>query len=180
MEVHALLVTAGRAVAVYVLMLAVVRLSGKRTIGNFTAFDLLVALMLGEVVDEIIYGDVTFAQGAVAIVVVTGLKSLTAWLNYRYEKLDKIFEGEASLIVKDGEFQRKGMRAELMNEKDVLAALRQAGVSDMSEVHLAFVENDGEISVIRQEWAEPIRKADLGRGGSEDKPSRRDTFPRVA
>ena len=63
METQELLLTALRAAAVYVLMLVVIRLMGKRTVGNFTAFDLLVALMLGEIVDEIIYGDVTFAQG---------------------------------------------------------------------------------------------------------------------
>jgi hypothetical protein len=46
-----------RAAAVYVLMLVVIRLMGKRTVGDFTAFDLLVALMLGEIADEITYGD---------------------------------------------------------------------------------------------------------------------------
>lgn len=56
METQELLLTAQRAAAVYVLMLVVIRLMGKRTVGNFTAFDLLVALMLGEIVDEIIYG----------------------------------------------------------------------------------------------------------------------------
>jgi uncharacterized membrane protein YcaP (DUF421 family) len=180
-DFHELWMTAFRAAGVYILMLAVVRMTGKRTIGNFSAFDLLVALMLGEVVDEIIYGDVTFAQGTVAIVVVTGLKSFTAWVNYRYERLDKFLEGAPTLIIKDGEFQREGMRSELMNEKDIMAALRLAGVDDMSQVHLAFVETDGEISVIRQEWAENIRKRDIGKGlnEGEDVPER-PTFPRVA
>jgi uncharacterized membrane protein YcaP (DUF421 family) len=181
LDFHELGLTALRAVAVYVLMLAVIRLTGKRTIGNFSAFDLLVALMLGEVVDEIIYGDVTFAQGFVAIVVVAALKSMTAWLNYRYERLDKILEGEPMLIVKDGEFQPEGMRAELMNENDVLAALRLAGVEDMSEVRLAFVEPDGEISVVRQAWAETVRKRDIGPGRpAQDTSRRRATFPEVA
>jgi uncharacterized membrane protein YcaP (DUF421 family) len=180
-DFHELFMTVVRGIGVYILMLAVVRVTGKRTIGNFSAFDLLVALMLGEVVDEIIYGDVTFAQGAVAIGVVTGLKSLTAWLNYRYEWLDKFLEGEPTLIVKDGEFQRRGMRAECMNEKDVLATLRLAGIDDMTQVHLAFVETDGEISVIRHEWAENIRKRDIGKGLKEgqDLPER-PTFPQVA
>ena len=51
MDAHALWITAGRAAAVYAFMLVVIRLLGKRTVGNFSAFDLLVALMLGEVVD---------------------------------------------------------------------------------------------------------------------------------
>ena len=64
MDPHELMMTALRALGVYVLMLVVIRALGKRTVGNFSAFDLLVALMLGEVVDEIIYGDVSIAQGA--------------------------------------------------------------------------------------------------------------------
>lgn len=65
MEIQELLFTALRTVGVYLLILIVLRSLGKRAVGNFSAFDLLVALMLGEVVDEIIYGDVTFGQGAV-------------------------------------------------------------------------------------------------------------------
>jgi uncharacterized membrane protein YcaP (DUF421 family) len=70
MDTGELLLTAARAIAVYVLMLGVIRALGKRTVGNFSAFDLLVALMLGEVVDEIIYGDVRFLHGTVAIVTI--------------------------------------------------------------------------------------------------------------
>ena len=72
METQELLATAARSVAVFVLMLIVVRALGKRTVGNFSAFDLLIALMLGEVVDEIIYANVRFLEGTVAIVVLRG------------------------------------------------------------------------------------------------------------
>jgi uncharacterized membrane protein YcaP (DUF421 family) len=81
-----LLRTSGRAVAVYVLMLVVVRALGKRTVGNFSAFDLLVALMLGEVVDEIIYGDVRFIQGTVVIVTLAAVAYLDSVLSYGHGK----------------------------------------------------------------------------------------------
>jgi uncharacterized membrane protein YcaP (DUF421 family) len=162
MEAHELLMTALRAVGVYVLVLVVVRITGKRTVGNFTAFDLLVALMLGEVVDEMIYGDVTFLQGTVAIITVGLLHESNAWLSYWNHGFDWLLEGKPSVIVKDGELQRKGMRQERMNEKDVMAELRLNGVEDIREVKLAVVEVDGEVSVIQQEWAEPVQKADLG------------------
>lgn len=79
--------TAARGLLVYAVMLVVIRVLGKRTVGNFTAFDLLVALMLGEVVDEIIYGDVTIAQGLVVIVVVAAAKYVTSWLTFLSEPL---------------------------------------------------------------------------------------------
>jgi hypothetical protein len=77
MDVHELFNTAARAAGIYILMLAVLRLTGKRTTGNFSTFNLLIALMLGDLVDEIIYGDVTFTQGTAAILVVAGMSP--AW-----------------------------------------------------------------------------------------------------
>jgi uncharacterized membrane protein YcaP (DUF421 family) len=153
--------TAARGVLVYVVMLVVIRVLGKRTVGNFTAFDLLVALMLGEVVDEIIYGDVTLAQGLVAIFVIALCKYLTAWLTYWDHGFNRILEGKPTEVVRNGQFVREGLRAEMMNEQEVLAALRLNDVSDMREVKSAILEVDGQVSVIREEWAEPLTKSDL-------------------
>lgn len=161
MDPNELMLTAARAGAVYVLMLLVIRVLGKRTVGNFSAFDLLVALMLGELVDEIIYGDVRFLQGTVAIVAIGGLAYADSWLAYFDHGMESILEGKPTLIVSDGEFQRKGMRAERMNEKDVLGQLRSQGVHDMREVRLAIVEHDGSVSVLRHAWADHAQKADV-------------------
>jgi uncharacterized membrane protein YcaP (DUF421 family) len=161
MDSHELLMTAVRAVAVYALMLVVIRALGKRTVGNFSAFDLLVALMLGEIVDEMIYGDVRFIQGTVAIVTIAGLTFTDSLLAYWDHGMEAILEGKPTIIVKDGEFDRRGMREERMNEKDVLAALRMHAVRDMREVRLAIVEHDGTVSVMPFDWAEHVLKADI-------------------
>jgi uncharacterized membrane protein YcaP (DUF421 family) len=161
MDPQELLLTAVRAVGVYALLLVVVRLLGKRTVGNFSAFDLLVALMLGEVVDEIIYGDVSIAQGAVAILAVAIIKYGTSWLSYSSVTAARILEGSPTPVVVAGAFHRDGMRQELMNESDVLAALRLQSIDDLSEVKLAQVETDGEVSVIREDWAEEAQKSDV-------------------
>jgi uncharacterized membrane protein YcaP (DUF421 family) len=161
MDWQELAMTAARGLLVYAVMLVVIRLLGKRTVGNFTAFDLLVALMLGEVVDEIIYGDVTIAQGMTAIVVVALAKYVTAWLTYGSQTLNRLLEGTPRELVKHGEFVRRNMRHELMNEQDVMASLRLQGISDMREVKSAYMEVDGMVSVIREDWAEPLEKGDV-------------------
>ena len=153
--------TAARGVLVYVFMLVVIRLLGKRTVGNFTAFDLLVALMLGEVVDEIIYGDVTIAQGVTAILVVAAAKYVTAWLSSRSETLGRILEGKPREVVRHGQFLRDGMRRELVNEEEVMAAMRLHSISDLREVKSAVMEVDGQIAVIKEDWAEPLQKRDV-------------------
>jgi uncharacterized membrane protein YcaP (DUF421 family) len=148
-------------VAVYVLMLVVVRVLGKRTIGNFSAFDLLVALMLGEVVDEMIYGDVRFIQGTVAIVTIGSVAYLDSLLSFWNRGMEGLLEGKPTLVVKRGEFHRPGMRQERMSEHDVLGALRSRGVRDLREVEYAAVEHDGTVSVMPFDWAQPAIKADV-------------------
>jgi uncharacterized membrane protein YcaP (DUF421 family) len=164
MEPRELLMTAARGVAVYALMLAVIRISGKRTIGNFTAFDLLVALMLGEVVDEIIYGDVTFSQGVIAIVTIAALQYANSWMSYWDHGLDKVLEGSPSIVVRNGQLEREGMRKERMNEKEVMGELRLRGVADVRELKLAAIEHDGQLSVVREDWAEPLQRGDVDDG----------------
>jgi uncharacterized membrane protein YcaP (DUF421 family) len=177
MEPRELLMTALRAVAVYALMLVVIRVSGKRTIGNFSAFDLLVALMLGEVVDEIIYGDVTFTQGAIPILTVAILQYANSWASYWGHGMDRVLEGSPSIVVRHGRLQRDGMRQERMNEKDVMAELRLRGVAELSEVRLAAIENDGQLSVVREDWAEPLQKADVGAAAKEKKEKGEEAAP---
>ena len=161
MDAHELLLTAGRALLVYVVMLVVIRLLGKRTIGNFSAFDLLVALMLGEIVDEIIYGDVSLAQGFVAIFTLAAVEYANSWFSYSSDTANRWVEGEPTPLVVDGRLQREAMRKERMHERDVMAELRLAGIEELEKVKKATLETDGEVSVIRQSWAEPAEKRDL-------------------
>jgi uncharacterized membrane protein YcaP (DUF421 family) len=162
MDAHELLMTALRALAVYLLMLVVIRALGKRTVGNFAAFDLLVALMLGEVVDEMVYGNVPFVQGVAAILAVAAAHYANSWLSYWDHGFDALLEGTPTTIVRDGEMVVAGMRAERINARGVLHELRLQGVDDIREVKLATIEVDGVVSVIKQDWAEALTKRDLG------------------
>jgi len=178
MNPHELLLTALRSLGLYILMLIVIRLLGKRTIGNFTAFDLLVALMLGEVVDEIIYGDVHPVQGVVSILVIAAAKYATAWLSYSNHKLNKILEGTPSVLIRNGEIQRKMLAKEMMNEPELMASLRLHGIDDMREVKLAVLEVDGLVSVVKESWAEAVQRIDLQKGNvnEEEPPEEKRTY----
>ena len=169
MDPRDLALTAARAVVVYAAMLAVIRLSGKRTIGSFSAFDFLVALMLGEVVDEIIYGSVSMVQGFVAIGVLGLLHYGNSWLTYWDHGFDHLLEGSPTVVIEKGQLHYPGLRAERLNEKDVLSELRLHGVDDLREVKLAAIEYNGQLSVIRQDWADPVQKADVGLAMAEQK-----------
>ena len=169
MDPKDLALTAARAVAVYAAMLAVIRVSGKRTIGSFSPFDFLVALMLGEVVDEMIYGDIPMAQGFVVVAVLALLHYANSWLTYWDHGFSHILEGSPTVVLEKGQLHYPGMRAERLNEKDVLSELRLHGVDDLREVKLAVIEYNGKMSVIQQDWAVPVQKADVGLAMEEQK-----------
>lgn len=164
-----LLYTALRASFVYVFLLIVVRLLGKREIGNTTAFDLIVALILGEVVDEIIYGDVTILQGVVAIGATAVWHLVNSWASFKSQIVDKITGASPTVVVKNGEIQRKNLAKERLNEEELLSELRLMSVDDIKEVKLATLEPNGKISVLQEDWAKPVQKQDL----TELKPAKR-------
>lgn len=168
-NVMELLYTALRASFVYVFLLIIVRLLGKREIGNTTAFDLIVALILGEVVDEIIYGDVTMLQGVVAIGVTALWHLVNSWASFKSAFIDKLTGASPTVMVKNGQIQRKNLAKERLNEEELLSELRMMGVDDVKEVKQATLEPNGKISVLQEDWAKPVQRQDL----TELKPAKR-------
>ena len=169
MDAIELVFTALRASFVYFFLLLVVRVLGKREIGNTSAFDLIVALILGEVVDEIIYGDVSMLQGVVAIVVVAIWHLVNSWASFKSQTIDRLTGAPPTVMVKNGEIQRKNLAKERLNEEELFSELRLMGVEKIEEVKQATLEPSGTISVLLEEWAKPVQRQDL----SEQKPSKR-------
>lgn len=186
MEVQELLMTAVRTLGVYVLILVILRVTGKRTVGNFSPFDLLVALMLGEVVDEAIYGDVSFLQFALAAVLIGMLQYATGWMSFKNKTLDRILRGAPVGVIRNGELQHDEMRKERLSEEEVMALLREQMVDDLREVKFGTLEVSGRLAVIKEEWAEPVQKGDLrgkeaeqkqaDTGGQDDPPYEKQTY----
>lgn len=163
MDVHELAWTAARATGIYVFLLVLLRLLGKRTVGHATAFDFMVALILGELVDEPIYGDVGMAQGLVALAVIGAWHGVNEFLSYRSPRVDHLTGGAPRVLVSDGAVDRAAMAAERVNDEDLKSLLRQQGIDDLAEVQTATLEPGGELSVLKRPEARALSKGDLER-----------------
>lgn len=161
MDINELLFTALRATFVYFFLLLVVRVLGKREIGATSAFDLIVALILGEVVDEIIYGDVTVLQGVTAILVVAIWHLVNSWASFKSQFIDKLTGASPTILVKNGLLQKKELAKERLNEEELLSELRMASVDNVEEVKQATLEPNGSISVLLEDWAKPLQHQHL-------------------
>lgn len=145
----------------YIFLHLLIRLSGKRTISEAASLDFILALILGDMIDDLIWAEVPASQFVIAtgLLVSThlGVSLLCRW----NQACANWIEGTPSLVIQDGAFISSGGRRERMNEKDIAAALRQEGIEDWREVKRAFVEKSGELSIVKQPWTKTARKSDL-------------------
>jgi uncharacterized membrane protein YcaP (DUF421 family) len=163
MDWQELVLTALRATLIYTFLLVVIRLLGKRTIGHSTAFDFMVALILGEVVDEPIYGDVPVVQALVVIAVIAAWHWVNSWLSYRSPWIDWLTAGVPRVLVRDGAIDRAAMAKELVNEEELWSMLRENGIERLEDVKTATLESGGKLSVLKTAEARELRKGDLDR-----------------
>lgn len=138
-----------RGAAVYVAMLVLVRLSGKRTVGEFTPFDLVLVVLLGESVGGALIGeDMSLPGGLIVAAVLIGLNWLVGFLSARLPLLDRIVEGQPVLVARDGEVFRDVLRRESISMAEFEAGMRAAGCPGVDEIQVAVLEPNGHISVI--------------------------------
>jgi uncharacterized membrane protein YcaP (DUF421 family) len=161
MDPQDLLLTALRASIIYFFLLLVVRLLGKREVGSASAFDFIVALMLGEVVDEAIYGDVTMVKGLLAIAVIAIWHIINSWASYKSKTIEKITSASPTVLVENGKINQDALAQERLNEAELFSQMRLMEIEDIKEVKKATLEPNGQISVIQEDWAKPIQKGDI-------------------
>ena len=152
-----------RAVIVYVVTVAIVRLGKKRFMGQATAFDVILGIMLGSIASRVLTGNAPFAPALAASAVLVAMQSLFSWIAMRWHGFGWAIKGDDRLLVQDGEVDWRKMRAEHMTERDLWEDMRSKSVSRLEEVAEGRLERSGNFSVVKAK-AEPkvvdIRIAD--------------------
>jgi uncharacterized membrane protein YcaP (DUF421 family) len=121
----------------------------------------MVALILGEIVDEPIYGDVPMTKALLAIVVVAGWHFVNSWVSTRSAWFDQLTGGMPRVLVANGVIDRAAMSKEHVNDEELWTMLRRHEIERLDEVKVATLEPSGELSVIRTDAARELRKGDL-------------------
>ena len=139
-----------RACAIYVLVMVLVRVSGKRAVGQFTPFDLVLLILIGNAVQNGINGgDNSLTGAAIMATTLIALNYGVAFVTSRNRKVEKFVEGVPVVLARNGKIFDHVLRRELVSREDFREALRMNGVEDVSEVELALLETNGSISVVK-------------------------------
>src|SRR5437762_10951254 len=138
-----------RTAVVYLALLVLLRLAGKRELGQMTSFDLVVILIISNAVQNAMVGpDTSLTGGLVAAAALVLLNRLVDTLGLRFPALRRGLVGSPSLLVYEGEFLPDHLRHEGLTQDEVLQALREHGVDSLESVKSAVLEVDGTISIV--------------------------------
>jgi uncharacterized membrane protein YcaP (DUF421 family) len=140
----------GRAALVYLFLLVVFRVSGRRTLAQVTTFDLILVLILGDATQEaLVGGDGGMADALVAVATLVLLDVALARAKQAWPVVDAVVDGRPVLLVVHGRLQQGAMDAEGVTRDDVLRAAReQQGLADLAAVEFAVLEQSGRISIV--------------------------------
>ena len=139
-----------RGVAIYLVLLVIIRLSGRRTMDQTTPFDFVLLLIVAETTQQALLGDDFSITNAVVLIVTLFLMDIAlSFLARWFPTLGKIVEGKPTFLVMDGKVDERALRKTRLSESDIMVAARkQHGLERFAQVKHAVLETDSGITVI--------------------------------
>jgi uncharacterized membrane protein YcaP (DUF421 family) len=141
-----------RPVLVYVFLVVLLRIFGKRELAQLNPFDLVVLLSLSNTVQNAIIGnDNSLSGGLIGAFALVALNYLVVRFLFRHRRLDEIMEGEPTVLIEKGQVLEKGLASELLTRPELLTVLHRQGFSDIDEVDQCILEPGGTFAIRRKE-----------------------------
>ncbi len=134
----------------YLTLFLFIRISGKRTLSKFSAFDFVVTVSLGSTLSWMILAQVPIIDGSVALIVIILLQYFFAILSQKSNIFEKIVNSSPTLLYYDGKFLHQKLKSEVITEDEILSEVRKNGIENLAEVKAVIMESDGNISVIKK------------------------------
>ncbi|MGI6412290.1 MAG: DUF421 domain-containing protein [Syntrophomonadaceae bacterium] len=152
-----------RAVGMYFLALVMIRLLGKRALGELGPFDFVVMTGVGHtVVSVALDKSVPFYEGIIILATLALLEYLMGYAAMKNQTLSALIIGKPMVLIENGRVIKENMAKEKFNVDDLMQELRKQGVRDLNEVEKGILESDGGFSVILKEGEEPVTRNNLG------------------
>jgi uncharacterized membrane protein YcaP (DUF421 family) len=138
-----------RAIIVYVFLLVLFRIFGRRELGQLTGFDIIVLLTVSNILQNAMIGnDNSVTGGIVGAAVLLAANLTLALIVFRSRRAARVVEGSPRVLIHDGVLRHDQIKMELLTEQDLLSAVHREGLDSFSDVRLAIAEPNGMISVI--------------------------------
>jgi uncharacterized membrane protein YcaP (DUF421 family) len=140
-----------RGAIIYIFLTLLLRATGRRQMGHLAPFDLILLLVVSNTVQNAMNGgDNSVPGGLISACTVVALNYIVGRATFHNRTLARLIEGRAVVLVRDGKIDDQARRRAMLTREELLAALRTDDCSGLEDVHYAFLENTGEISVVKK------------------------------
>jgi uncharacterized membrane protein YcaP (DUF421 family) len=141
-----------RTVVIFFFVLLLTRAMGKKELSELTAFELILLVTIGDLVQQGVTQEDQSLTGAILAVGTLGLLIvLLSYLSYRWRPVRRIIRGLAVVVVRDGRPLHDAMKVERLTVDDVIESAREQGIDDLGKIRLAVLEPDGKFSFIKRD-----------------------------
>ncbi|MBM3104084.1 DUF421 domain-containing protein [Pseudomonas sp. P66] len=142
-----------RAAGMYVALMLLFRVAGRRSLGDLTTFDFVLLLIIGEATQQALLGDdFSFVNAMLVISTLIVLDVGLSLAKLNSKRLARLLDGHATLVVEHGRFLHHRMRRARLTEDDILESARDSqGIEKLEQIKFAIIERNGKISVIAEE-----------------------------
>lgn len=137
-----------RAMLIYGVGLALVRIGKRRFMGTYTAFDVILGITIGALLASAAADSSLFINAIGLVFALVVLHWGLAFITYKWEAIGTLLLGQAEPIIEDGQLNEEASRSKRLSHLDIKQALRKAGVNNIEDVHSAHLERNGELSIV--------------------------------
>jgi uncharacterized membrane protein YcaP (DUF421 family) len=141
---------ATRAALMYILLIWLIRSAKKRFLGEATAFDMILVIVLGSIAARGLTGGAPYFPCVLAMAILIAMHWLFSYIAQRSQWFSGVLKGHSTLLIAGGRIQQGSLRAAHMSRDDLDEELRQQGVADPAKVNEARLERSGRLSVLRK------------------------------
>lgn len=140
-----------RGTCIYFFMFVVLKIWGKKHLGEMAIFDFILLLFISEAVqNSLVDNDKSIVGGMIVILTFLSWNTLMNKLSYRFHSVEKFIDGEPTIVIKDGVVNNSVLKKEQITQQELYEALRQEGVAEIKDVKQATLETNGHLSVVKQ------------------------------
>lgn len=152
-----------RSALIYLLLIMIIRMMGKRQLGEMEPSEFVVSLLIADLAAAPMQDtEMPLGSSLIPIIVVFALELLFSTLSYHYIFVRKLFCGKPVILMENGKILQENLRRTRVTPDELTEHLREKGVIDLSNVKYAILETNGQISVLRDSLYEPVTPQDLG------------------
>ncbi|SHJ84267.1 Protein of unknown function [Aureimonas altamirensis DSM 21988] len=140
-----------RATVMFAILFLLLRLLGKRELGQMTPFEFVVLVVMGDLIQQgVTHNDFSLTGAMLAIVTFAFWGLVLSWVTYLFPRAEKLLDGEPRIVIRDGSLIEDNLRRDRVTRAEVESEMRQAGIASMEEVAWGILEPQGKFSFIRK------------------------------